>query len=385
MSPYAFRMKNLVEEGDTGPTGQVFGKIGAREGLERVAELIGWEEASYSPEPTGMNEGVGLACGWWFSMGMPSGVTVKLNDDGTVTVLTGAQENGSGSVQGLLHIVAETMGVSLDDISIVYQDTDVGGWDAGSQGSQTVYSVGRATIKATEDLRRQMLDLVSEMLEVAPDDLEVYDRTVRVRGAPEHFVTFEDVASRATEQVGPLIGRGSAPAPPMPEGAGAGCAGRVSFPAFIDPGFCAHAARVHVDTGTGIVRVLEAAAVQEVGRAINPNGIEGQMEGGLMHGIGNALSERTHYQDGRMLNAGFMDYKLMTAADAPIMKTAVVESASEHGPFGARGVGEPPVVAIAGAVGNAIRAATGAHLTHMPMTPDRVHEALRRAQQDGAR
>jgi CO/xanthine dehydrogenase Mo-binding subunit len=124
------------------------------------------------------------------------------------------------------------------------------------------------------------------------------------------------------------------------------------------------------------VTVLEAAAVQEVGRAINPVGIEGQMEGGLIHGMGNALMERSDFQDGRMRNAGFMDYKLVTAADAPKIKTAIIETPSEDGPLGVRGVGEPPVIAITGAIGNAIRAATGATVRTMPMTPDRVLGAL---------
>jgi CO/xanthine dehydrogenase Mo-binding subunit len=151
----------------------------------------------------------------------------------------------------------------------------------------------------------------------------------------------------------------------------------VTFPSFLVPTFCAHAARVVVDGETGIVRVTDAVAAQEVGRSINPIGIEGQMEGGLVHGIGNALTERSQFHDGRMLNTGFTDYKLITAADAPAIKTAIVESPSTEGPYGARGVGEPPVVAIGGAIGNAIRSATGVLVTQMPMTPDRVYEALK--------
>ena len=148
------------------------------------------------------------------------------------------------------------------------------------------------------------------------------------------------------------------------------------FPAFLAPTFCAHAARVRVDLDTGNVAVLHAAAVQEVGKAINPVGIEGQMEGGLVHGIGSALTERSHFVDGRMQNAGFTDYKLITAADAPTISVGIVETPSE-GPLGLRGVGEPPVIAITGAIGNAIRAATGVVVHNMPMTPVRVLGAIR--------
>jgi CO/xanthine dehydrogenase Mo-binding subunit len=149
------------------------------------------------------------------------------------------------------------------------------------------------------------------------------------------------------------------------------------FPAFLAPTFCAHAARVRVDKDTGNVAVLHAAAVQEVGRAINPVGIEGQMEGGLVHGIGSALTERSHFVDGRMQNANFTDYKLVTAADAPTISTGIVETPAEEGPLGLRGVGEPPVIAITGAIGNAIRAVTGVVVRNMPMTPYRVLGALR--------
>jgi CO/xanthine dehydrogenase Mo-binding subunit len=370
--PYAFRMQNLVDEGDEGPTGQIFGSIGVKRCLQRASDLIGWGAGATRP-----GTGLGIACGWWLTAGMPSSVTLKLNDDGTVTALTGANENGSGAVQGLIQIIAEELHISTGDISVVYQDTDVGGWDAGSSGSQTVFSVGRALQRAAEDLRQQILQVAAAMLEADPADLVLDQAAVQVRGVPGRRVALGDVAARASAMVGPLSGRGAVAAPEMPEARTAGgCAGRASFPAFASPTFCAHAARVHVDEETGVVTVLEAAAAQEVGRAINPVGIEGQMEGGLVHGIGNALTEHSQFDVGRMINAGFTDYKLITAADAPPIKTAIVESPDKDGPYGARGVGEPPVLAIAGAIGNAIRSATGAHLTRMPMTPDRVFAVL---------
>jgi CO/xanthine dehydrogenase Mo-binding subunit len=372
MDPYEFRLKNAVAEGDTGPTGQVFGAIGLKECLERAAELIGWKDRASLPP----GEGMGIGIGWWFSASNPSAATLKLSEDGTVTLHTGANENGSGAVQGLLHLVADEMGVPLDDVSVVYQDTDVGAWDGGSSGSQTVFSVGRAIQSAAVDLRAQIFEVAANILEADPADLELNQSAVNVKGSPTRSASLADVGAKAFETRGTLIGRGTVAALPMPPDAGTSCSGRIMFPAFLAPAFCAHAARVKVDTELGTVIVTEAAAVQEVGRAINPVGIEGQMEGGLIHGMGNALMERTHFENGRMQNAGFMDYKLVTAADAPRIKTAVVESPSEEGPLGVRGVGEPPVIAITGAIGNAIRAATGALVRSMPMTPDRVLSAL---------
>ena len=372
MDPYQLRMKNVVEEGDTGPTGQVFGPIGLKECLEKAAGLIDWQGRSGVPD----GEGIGIGVGWWFSASNPSAATLKLNEDGTVTLHTGANENGSGAIQGLLHIVASEMAVPLDDVSVVYQDTDVGAWDGGSSGSQTLFSVGRAILGAAVDLRTQIFDVASSVLEVDAADLELREGTVGVMGAPQRSITMGEVGAKAFEIRGTLIGRGTVAALPMPPDAGASCSGRIMFQAFLAPTFCAHAARVRVDRDTGNVAVLHAAAVQEVGKAINPVGIEGQMEGGLVHGIGSALTERTHFVEGRMQNAGFTDYKLITAADAPTISIGIVETPSE-GPLGLRGVGEPPVIAITGAIGNAIRAATGVVVHNMPMTPVRVLGAIR--------
>jgi len=380
MDPFELRMKNIVVEGDTGPTGQVFGPIGAKECLQRAAELVDWSRHGSMPD----GQGLGIAIGWWFSASLPSAVTIKLNEDGTVTLHTGANENGSGAVQGLLHLVADAMQLPIEEVSVIYQDTDVGGWDGGSSGSQTVFSVGRAIDAAATDLRRQAFEVASLMFEADPADIELRAGRIGVKGSPQRTLRLAEIATRAQDVTGPLVGRGSVAAQPMPPEAGASCAGRIVFPAFLAPTFCAQAARVQVDAATGVVSVLEAVAAQDVGRSINPVGIEGQMEGGLVHGIGNALTERTHFRDGRMENAGFMDYKLVTAPDAPAMKLAIVETASEEGPLGARGVGEPPVVAIAGAIGNAIRAATGAVVTEMPMTPWRVLKALTTRDSGGA-
>jgi CO/xanthine dehydrogenase Mo-binding subunit len=372
MDPYEFRVKNVVDEGDTGPTGQVFGPIGLKQCLEKAADLIGW--AGRANLPSG--EGLGIGVGWWFSASNPSAATLKMSEDGTITLHTGANENGSGAIQGLLHLVANEMSVPLEDISVVYQDTDVGAWDGGSSGSQTVFSVGRAIQSAAVDLRTQIFEVAANILEVDAHDLELREGKVAVKGAPARSVALSNVGARAFETRGTLIGRGTVAALPMPPEAGLSCSGRIMFPAFLAPAFCAHAARVKVDEETGTVTVSEAVAVQEVGRAINPVGIEGQMEGGLVHGIGNALTERSHFENGRMRNDGFMDYKLVTAADAPAIKTAIVETPSEGGPLGVRGVGEPPVIAITGAIGNAIRAATGTVVRTMPMTAERVLTAL---------
>jgi len=366
-----FRLRNIVAEGDEGPTGQRFEKIGARESLLEAARLIGWGR----PLPPG--DGMGLAVGWWFSAPGPAGCYIKVNADGSATVVTGAQENGSGSVMGLALLAAEELGLAPERISLVYQDTDAGAFDWGSSGSQTTFNVGRAVLAASAQIRDRLLRMAAEELEANPLDLELVEGVVRAKDAPGRSVLIAALARRAQDDGELITGQGNPPAPAMPGSFGGSCVGRVSFPAFAAPTFFAHAARVRVDRETGVVRVLEVAAGHEFGRVLNPIGVEGQVEGGIAHGLGIALSEGTVFRDGNQANPHLLDYKLQTAADVPSMKIGFVDApAADGGPYGSKGVGEPPVVPTAAAVANAIAAATGVRVRHLPMTPVRVWAAL---------
>jgi len=369
----AFRLKNVVEEGDEGPTGQRFDPNGMRECVEKAAELIGWDK------PRAEGEGIGISCGWWFSLPLPSGAFVTLNTDGTATVVTGAQENGSGAVMGLALIAAEELGLEPEQIFIHYQDTDSGLRDLGSAGSQTTFNVGRALVAAAGEVRDQLLAMAAEELEASPGDLELANGQVRAKDAPSKAVSIKDLACKANDHGRLILGRGSPAPPPHPKNnaAGAGCVGRLIFPAFAAPTFFCHAARVRVDRETGVVRVLEVAAAHDFGRVINPIGAEGQVEGGIAHSLGMAFTEGTIWVDGHQMNPHLLDYKLQTAADLPKVQVAFVEKpAVNAGPYGIKGVGEPPVVPTAGAVANAIAAATGSRVRQLPMTPYRVWEAL---------
>ncbi|MGQ0670675.1 MAG: xanthine dehydrogenase family protein molybdopterin-binding subunit [Actinomycetota bacterium] len=378
MDPVELRRMNLAAEGDEGPTGQRFEGIGVGECLERAAELIGYRPGRALPE----GEGIGFACGWWFSAPSDTGAYVKLNVDGTATVVTGAQENGSGAVMGMALLVGETLGIPPEGVSFVYQDTDAGPWDGGSAGSQTTFNVGRAVLDATGKIRERVLERASELLETATADLELGDGEVRVKGAPDRAVTVAEIASGAMDD-GELLLASSAPLPPpMPASfGGSACVGRVVFPAFAAPAFACQAARVKVDRETGVVRVLEVAAAHDFGRVLNPIGAEGQVEGGVAMGVGIALSEGTVYEGAHQRNPDLLDYKLVTAADAPLVKVAFVDAPVREdlgGPFGSKGVGEPPCVPTVGAVANALAAATGVRQHRIPMTPARVWAAMRR-------
>jgi CO/xanthine dehydrogenase Mo-binding subunit len=378
MDPVEFRLKNLADEGDEGPTGQRFTAIGTKECLSKAAELAGWKPggAGNRPGQLAEDEAVGVAVGWWFSYPSPSGAYTRLNSDGSTTVITGAQENGSGAVMGLARLQADVLGLDPRQVSLIYQDTDTGPWDNGSSGSQTTYNAGRAVLAAANQVRERLSEMAGKELEAEPQELEFKEGSVRVKGAPERSITLAALADKAFDDGG-LIVAGAAPdAPPLPDNFGASCAGRTGFPAFADPAFFCHAVRVRVDKETGVVSVRDVVAAHDFGRVLNLPGAEGQIEGGIAHGIGIALLEGTQYHDGKQVNPHLLDYKLQTASDAPPMRIVFVEKPAVSGPLGGKGVGEPPVVPTAGAIGNAIAAATGARVRELPMTPYRVWAAM---------
>ena len=379
LDPVEFRRRNLVTAGDEGPTRQLFEPNGALRALDEAARRIGWG----SPLPAG--ESIGIAAGWWFSMPSASGAFVRIDADGRGRIVTGAQENGTGAVMALAMLAGDELGMAPEDFAIVYQDTDAGPYDTGSAGSQTTFNAGRAVVEAAREVRTKVIAAAAEMLEAAHADLELRDGAISVVGSPDRRVTIGAVATQVQDDGGLLLGAGSGTAPTKPEHDASACVGRLGFEAFASPTFFCQAARVKVDRATGVVRVLEVAAVNDIGRVLNPRGAAGQITGGVVQAIGTALTEGTVYgTDGRQRNAALLDYKLPTAADAPTIDVGFIEApAANGGPYGAKGVGEPPIVPTAGAIGNAIAAATGARVRRLPMTPERVWRAMREGS-DGA-
>jgi CO/xanthine dehydrogenase Mo-binding subunit len=358
------RRRTLIEEGAEGPTRQVFGPIAIKETLERAVEMIAPD--GDLPE----DEAIGIACGWWPSFGMNSGAYVKLNEDGSGTIVTGAQENGSGAVMALPLLVAEVLGMEPSAFSILYQDTEAAPWDAGSSGSQTTFNNGRAVVAAATEVRERLLDLAAEKLEVSRGDLELAKGQVRVAGAPAKAISISELAGSGVA----LIGKGSGPVPENPPCSPEGCLGRLGFESFLEPQVFTHAARVKVDRETGVVRVLHVAAAHDSGVIVNRIGASGQVYGGVVMGVGQALLETTQVDpDGRQRNPHLLDYKLVTASDAPSIDVDWVETPAENGgPKGSKGVGEPPTVPTPGAIANAIARVVGARVRALPMTPERV-------------
>ncbi|TML69223.1 MAG: hypothetical protein E6G14_07760 [Actinobacteria bacterium] len=366
MDPVDLRRRTLVEEGSETPTGQKLERVAMKETLEKAVELIGYGQELPA------DEAIGVACGWWPCFSANAGAYVKLNPDGSGTIVTGAQENGTGAVMAMPAFVAAELGMKPEDFSMLYQDTDAAPWDMGSCGSQTTFNSGRAVIAAAADLRDQLLGAAADQLEAAREDLELVDGSVRVKGSPEKTVTIVDLAGSGT-----FHGKGAGELPEGPSAPAEGCLGRLGLESFHAPQLIAHAARVKVDRETGVVRVLHVAAAHDCGKILNRIGADGQVYGGVVMGIGQALSEGTQLDDdGRHRNAHLLDYKLVTASDAPQIDVAWIETDTPNaGPKGSKGVGEPPCVPTAGAIANAVAKVVGTRVRALPMTPERVWEA----------
>ena len=323
------------------------------------------------------DEAIGLAIGWWPTFGVPSGAYVKLNADGTGVIVTGAQECGTGSVMTLPMLAADELGMQPEDFTLVYQDTDAGPWDMGATGSQTLVNNGRAVVGAAQQIAEQLRQLAADKMEAAPADIELAGGFAQVKGSPDSRVSVAELAE-AAHGGELLLGTGSGTPPDGPETDNKNCVGKLGMDAWSAPQVSCHAVRVKLDRDTGVARVLEVSCSHDSGTIINEIGAEGQVEGGVMMGMGQALSEGTKYDDdGRQRNAALLEYKLQTMPDAPPISVRWVQTnASDGGPRGSKGVAEAPNVATAAAIANALSKLTGGPLRQLPMTPERVWEHM---------
>ena len=358
LDPIELRLKNAVVEGDVNVGGNAFPTIGAVEVLERIREHPLWAERDSLPD----GEGLGMAVGYWPGGLEPAAAVCRVDSDGTMTVVTSAADM-SGVNSGFAVIAAAAFGLSPDKVRVVTADTASGPYAGGSGGSKVTYTVGAAVLRAAESAREKLLAAASQELEIAPDDLEVVDGVVRAVGAPDRSITVEEIAQKALRFGGryePVEGHGG------------------SAQTMGAPSVAAHLSHLRVDRETGEVELLRHVIAQDVGNALNPALVEGQMRGGAAQGMGWALYEQLdHDEDGRLLTGSFLDYAIPTAEHVPEIDTLVVEVPAPDGPFGAKGIGEAPVVAAPAAVANAVAAATGTRMYELPMTPPRIWAALR--------
>ena len=367
--PLELRLRNVSREGDPMPNGETWPRIGLYESLTAVRESRLWRERPGHSRVRGGRTGAigtGVAAGGWLGGLEAASACIRPNTDGTLHIVVGSVDI-SGTATTLAQIAAETLGVPMQQVRLVPEDSDGAPQSGMSGGSKITYTVGSAVQKAAADARRQILALAAKRLEAAEADLEIVDGTVRVRGVPSRAVAVADVIKMTSgfgAQHAPVFGVASE---------------AITTRA---PAFGAHVAAVDVDADSGRVRVTGYAVAQDVGRAINPALVRGQIHGGVAQGIGWALLEQMVYDEGGTLTTGtFADYALPRSTDVPPVDVHLVEVPSVRGPFGAKGVGEPPVVPVAAAIANAIGDASGARVDVLPITPQRVVAAL--AARDG--
>jgi xanthine dehydrogenase molybdenum-binding subunit len=367
IDPVDLRLKNMVEDGDKRASDRrPLERVAFKETLRQVAESVDWWNRKKEP-----NQGWGVAVGEWTNGAGPGSAVLSLQEDGTVRVFSGAMDI-SGTDTGMAQIAAEVLGVPYEDVRVIRGDTDSAPYATGSGGSVVLFSMGNAVKRGAEALRDRMLDLAAQHLETDRSSLEIADRAVHVRNDPEraatgtNSVTLTELAQISLRTTGgPLVSTGTFASEPS------------------HPVISAQIVKVEVDPETGRMEVLKLAGSLDVGRAVNPYEVEGQMEGGAIQGLSWAWMEEMQFQNGRMLNTHLSDYRIPTTMDAPEITSQYIEVESKHGPFGVKGIGEPPIVPTPAALHAAVADATGVRVNTLPLTPERIFTALHPNGQNG--
>jgi CO/xanthine dehydrogenase Mo-binding subunit len=356
MDPIGLRLKSCVVEGDLMPHGQRWARIGLRECLETLQDHPAWKQRTVRPD-----EGVGVAIGALMVTLQSASALCRLESDGTIATVVGSVDI-SGSNTALQQIAAEAFGMPIERVAISNADSTAAPHSPMSGGSKITLVVGAAIVEACQDARQQLFAIAADQLEADLDDLELVDGHVQVRGAADRRIALERIHTLTAmmyAQYPPVLGRGN-------------IALKIRASAM-----AAHLARVRVDPETRRPELLEYVAVHDVGRAINPAMVEENIHGGVAQGIGWALYEQMLYdQDGRLATASLLDYTLPGSHQIPTIESIILEIPSQSGPYGLRGVGEPPVIPVAATIANAVSAATGRRCTAIPLTAEAIRQAI---------
>jgi CO/xanthine dehydrogenase Mo-binding subunit len=354
IDPLELRMRNAVQEGDQRSDGLPYPKVGLKEVITAAMNSPHYK----SPEPKGPYQGRGLSLGFWFNAGLQSSAMVTINMDGTANVVTGSVDIG-GSRASMAMITAETLGLAAEDVRPSVADTESIGHTDVTGGSRVTHTTGMAVHDAAQDALRQMRERVAKLWDCQPEKVSFSDGAFRHSDDAQKPITVKDLAPKLPRTGGPVVGRATV------------------MPKTVVGSFSCHIADVEIDPETGKTHILRYTALQDVGTAIHPSYVEGQIQGGAMQGIGWALNEEYVRNDkGEMLNAGFLDYRMPTFLDAPQIEVVMVEVFNPNHPYGVRGVGETPIVPPLAALHNAIAHATGERIRELPLSPPRVYAAI---------
>ncbi len=384
LDPVEMMLKNVRVQGDVLPNGDVLNSCGLSECIEGAARAIGWKEKrrqfSTAEGDGRYRRGVGISVCSMFSGAMyypfASSAVVKLHDDGSATLFTGAQDIGQGSYTTLSQVLAEELGICLEDVHVVAGDTDLCPIDLGSFLSGTALVTGSAVKMAAADARRQVLEGAAELLGVDDiNELDTREKKIFARKEPERYVTFQQAIQTGVLRKGnPVIGIGYYKGYDKTDRYPSLAKGKGLFTGAY--GFAAQAAEVEVDTWTGKVRLVKAVTFHDCGYPLNKTIVEGQIHGCASMGAGQALSEEIYLQKGQLFNPSFLTYRLPISTDTPESVEGIVASLEPSGPFGAKEVGEGSVAGILGAIANAVHDATGVRIKSLPITPDKLLPAL---------
>lgn len=369
LDPLEFRLRNAFEDGDVAPWGEKLHSVTLKECLQRAAAEIGW----YEPKTPG--EGRGLSCIWkWTVPGTLSQALVKVHEDGTVGVMTGVADLGTGSSTIMAQIAAEELGVDVENVGVVVGDTELTPYDYGSASSRSTVHGGNAVREAALSARRQILELAAAKLNVRPDQIELRKGQVWLGDRPDEGLPLARFIKGYVLGLGSFHGGGLGQFDPE-----TGATPRATH----DWKWGATGVTAEVDRETGAVRIKRLVSVNDVGFAINPLNVETQIQGSVVMGLGATFLEEVVFDGGRIVNPNFMEYMIPTATDLPgEIVPVIIESRKGDGPYGAKGIGEPPIVGVSPAVANAIDDAIGVRIRELPITPERVVRALHRIADD---
>ena len=355
--PIEFRRINGAKEGTAQPAGPQFGVIGFMETLDAAQNSDHYKSAKPASSD-GKMRGRGVASGFWFNAGFQSSATVNMNSDGTANVVTGSTDIG-GSRASCAMIAAEVLGLKAEEVNPVVADTDSIGHTDMTGGSRVTFATGTAVYDAAQDVVNQLKERAAKSWKVDVKDVVFQDGVVSCTSNGHESMNLKELAKKLPQTGGPVSGRAQV----NPRGVG--------------PAFATHVVDVEVDPETGKVDILRYTATQDVGKAIHPSYVEGQIQGAVAQGIGWGLNEEYFYDDkGTLRNSGFLDYRMPTCLDLPMIETILVEVANPGHPVGVRGVGEVPIIPPPAAVANAIHSALGVRMAELPMSPGKISKAV---------
>jgi len=373
MDKLQIRLLNANEPNTKTPQGLKISSCGHKQCLEKAAEAIGWGRDLPPNRGIGIASVMNVGGGARIYRSDGCGSIVRVDDFGKVSLITGTTEIGQGSETAMALIVAEELGVRHEDVSVVNTDTDVKPWDVGCHASRTTFIGGNSAILAAREAKKKIFAFAAELLGASPDALTARDRQIFVTDEPERSVSISTCVRKMHFRPGGGGVVGEAFYDPPNEMMDKRYYGNIS----VTYGFGAQAAEVEVDPDTGEVNVLRLVAVHDAGRVINPLAAEGQIEGGATMGLGYGLTEELLFDEGRLLNDTFLDYRMPTMLETPDIEVHFVETVDPHGPFGAKGIGEMGLVPTAPAISNAVKQAAGVRMLRLPMTRERVYRALK--------